>query len=267
MALVINTNTTASLASAQLNSTNALLQKSINRLSSGRKIIEPSDDAGGLAVSVKLESIIKRTSAVQNNVSNATSFLQTQDGAMDTVGKILNRVSELKMLYTDVTKSTSDKANYDKEFTQLKAQLGNLEAEKFNGVSVFSSSSVGEVIISEDGTQKITLSAADMSSKLTSVTNASSLNDLAIATITTAIGEVAGLRAQNGAQSSRLAFAGDMLTINKTNIEAANSRIVDTDVAAESTSFAKFNILSNSGAAMLAQANTISQVALRLIGG
>lgn len=265
MSLVINTNTAASNAAATLSTTGAALQKSLQRLSSGFKITAPADDAGGLAVSEKMSAAIRRNGAVQNNVGNALSFLQTQDGALKTMGSILTRMSELKMLYGDPTKNSSDLTNYATEFSQLVLQLNNLKAEKFNGVSLFKATSIGTVAITEDGTQSVSLSASDATTQLSSIV-AGTLASLSVSTITTSIAGVAGLRATNGAQSSRLQFAADMLVINKTNLEAANSRIVDTDIASESTAFAKYQILSQSGAAMLAQANTLPQVALKLLG-
>ncbi len=113
MSVVINTNTAATVANNNLSASNALLQRSLNRLSSGLKIVQPSDDAGGLAVSMKLEAAMKRTDAVNTNVANAISFLQTQDGGLKTAGKVINRISELKTLKDDVTKSASDKLNYE----------------------------------------------------------------------------------------------------------------------------------------------------------
>src|SRR5882757_2294277 len=100
MSVIINTNTAATTAATNLGSANAMLQKSLARLSSGSKITHPSDDAGGLAVSMRMTAAIHRSDAANTNVQNATSFLQTQDGALNTVGKILDRVSELKTLST-----------------------------------------------------------------------------------------------------------------------------------------------------------------------
>jgi len=113
MSVIINTNSSATVASNNLAASNALLQKSLNRLSSGSKIVNPADDAGGLAVSMKLSASAKRQGAVNNNIANATSLLQTQDGVLKVTGAILNRISELKVLNADVTKSVSDKANYN----------------------------------------------------------------------------------------------------------------------------------------------------------
>src|SRR3954465_10897860 len=137
MSLYINTNTAASQAATNLNRSNAMLQKSLARLSSGSKITSPADDAGGLAGSMRLEAAIVRTEATSTVLSNANSFLQVQDGGLKNTGKVLERVAELKTLSQDVTKSASDIANYDAEFTALKAQIVSLGTGKFNGVAVF----------------------------------------------------------------------------------------------------------------------------------
>ena len=137
MTLSVNTNTTAASSARMLNINHAQLQRSLTKLSTGKRINSPADDAGGLAVSMKMSAAIRRNSAVQNNVNNAIAFLQTQDGAMETYGNILERMSELKMLHQDITKSSSDKANYDTEYAQLQLQLANLRQEKFNNVNLF----------------------------------------------------------------------------------------------------------------------------------
>ena len=151
MSLVINTNSAATAANVNLARSTAMLQKSLSRLSSGIKITSPADDAGGLAVSMKMAAAIKRTDAVNTGVANAISLLQTQDGALKTVGKIMDRISELKSLYNDPTKNAADKANYDTEFTALKTQLASLASEKFNGVALFGGTTLS-VTSTEDGT-------------------------------------------------------------------------------------------------------------------
>jgi flagellin len=264
MSLVINTNTAASTAARNLNHSNSMLQKSLARLSSGSKITAPADDAGGLAVSMKMEAAIRRTDAASTNVANAISFLQTQDGAMKTSGKILERIAELKTLSTDVTKSASDIANYDTEFTALKAELTNQTTNTFNGVDLFGGTTL-TVETSEDGSQTLDITQADLATDVGDITAAADLAALTTTDISDAITNVATSRAQNGADSSRLGFSADMLAINKTNLEAANSRIVDVDVAQESTRLARNNILVQAGSAMLAQANAASQSALRLL--
>ncbi len=264
MGIIINTNIAAATAASRLASTNASLQQSLQRLSSGQKINQPSDDAGGLAVSMKLGAAIKRTTAVQANTGNAISLLQSQDGALQKVGDILDRVSELKTLYGDVTKSSSDKASYNTEFTQLIAQLKSIKQEKFNGVTLFGAS-LGTVGTNEDGTQKVTLSKCTIANLISAV-DKTSLGGFSIGAVTSSLASVAKARATNGGQTNRLQFASDMLSINKVNLDAARSRIMDTDIAEESTRFAKLQILAQAGASMLAQANTSTQIAMKLIG-
>jgi flagellin len=269
MSVVINTNYAATVASNNLAASNSMLQKSLNRLSSGSKIVNPADDAGGLAVSMKLSAAAKRSSAAGTNIGNAISFLQTQDGVLKVTGKVLDRMSELKTLYADPTKNADDLANYDAEFTQLQSQLTSLTGEKFNGKALFGESYTVEV--SEDGQQTVEMTSkelADTASGVGALTESTvtSLADVDLSDITDAIQSVATMRATNGAEQSRLGFASEVLTVNKANIEAANSRITDVDVAQESTQLARWNILVQSGTAMLSQANQSAQVALRLIG-
>jgi flagellin len=301
----INTNPAASAAAYSLDNVSRNLQKTLQRLSSGSRIVSPIDDAGGLAVSMRLTAAIRRTEATQNNVSNAQSFLETQDGVLKAAEKVISRLGELTQLATDVTKGTADLALYQTEVDALKNQIKSLMSETFNGVSLFSTSgatsatgaintagSAYNIIASQDGTQTIGISKADMgalfgiiagtSSSPSTTTIASSnginlvtttstyttiasLGTASIAQITSAIQTIATLRANNGAEQSRLGFAADVLTINKSNLEAANSRILDVDIAEESAKLARFNILQQAGTAMLAQANQSTQSILRLL--
>jgi len=270
MSVVINTNYAATVAANNLSASNSSLQKSLNRLSSGSKIVNPADDAGGLAVSMKLSAAAKRSGAAASNIGNSVSFLQSQDGVLKVTGKVLDRMSELKTLYTDPTKNSDDLANYDSEFTALQSELSSLTSETFNSVDLFGSTDLS-VKVSEDGAQSVTLNGRDLSGTTSGVgaitdTGVASLADINLSDITDAIQNVATFRAENGAEQSRLGFASEVLTVNKANLEAANSRITDVDVAEESTSLARWNILVQSGTAMLAQANQSAQVALKLIG-
>ena len=139
MSLIINTNTIATQTRNYLATNQTNLQRSLGRLASGSRIVKPSDDAGGLAVGNKLTATLNRNSRAQQNVSNSISFLQVQDGALASVGKILDRMSELKTMSLDVTKNSLDIANYDAEFNQLQDQLANIREEKFNGINLFTS--------------------------------------------------------------------------------------------------------------------------------
>jgi flagellin len=271
MSVVINTNFAATVAANNLAASNAMLQKSLNRLSSGSKIVTPADDAGGLAVSMKLSAAASRQGAVAVNIGNATSFLQTQDGAMKVAGKILDRIGELKTLYGDSTKNTTDLANYDSEFAALSSELISITGEKFNGKALFGSTALS-IAVTDDGQTSVSLAGRDLTSSSSGVgaltgtgTGLTSLTSVSLDDITTSIQNVATFRAQNGAEQSRLGFAGELLTVNKANLEAASSRITDVDVAQESTQLARWNVLVQSGTAMLSQANQSAQTALKLL--
>ena len=280
----INTNLAASAAAYSLDNVTRNLQKTLSRLSSGSRIVSPMDDAGGLAVSMRLSAAVRRTEATQSNVSNAQAFLETQDGVLKSAEKVISRLGELTQLGTDITKSTSDLALYQTEVNSLKAQLGSLISESFNGVSLFSAGTSATTIdltgtigitASQDGSQTINITKSDLghlgvvlgtsASGGLQISSSVSAAANAITSITRAIQSIATLRANNGAEQSRLGFAADVLAINKTNLEAANSRITEVDIATESAKLARFSILQQAGTAMLAQANQSSQSLLRLL--
>ena len=287
--ITVNTNTASNVAAYNLSNTNANLQRSLQRLSSGSRINSSFDDAGGLAVSMKLSASIRRTEATQANVNNAISLLQTQDGVLKNAEKVVVRMAELVQMASDITKSTSDTALYKTEFELLQSQLGSIMEERFNGITMLtngnsatpSTSTTLQVVTSHDGEQTINITVQDLGAvgfyvgtaagSGTSVINSdtafgsSTGAQAAISNITAAIQNLATLRANNGAEQSRLTFAADMLAINKTNLESANSRIADLDIATESANLARQNILQQAGTAMLAQANTSMQSVLRLL--
>ena len=269
--VVINTNFSATVAANNLAASNSSLQKSLNRLSSGSKIVSPADDAGGLAVSMKLSAAAKRSAATNTNIGNSLSFLQAQDGVLKVTGKVLERIGELRTLYTDPTKNADDLASYDAEFLQLQSQLGSFTGEEFNSVALFDTTGL-TVQVSEDGSQTVDITGKDLADATDGIgaladSGVTSLADIALTDITDAIQNVATMRANNGAEQSRLGFAAEVLTVNKANLESASSRITDVDVAEESTQLARWNVLVQSGTAMLAQANQSSQIALRLLQG
>jgi len=275
MPVVINTNYAATVASNNLALSNASLQKSLNRLSSGSKIVSPSDDAGGLAVSMKLNAASKRQGAVASNIGNAISYLQTQDGALQVTSKILDRMSELRTYFEDKIKNSSDLSNYDTEFKDLSKQLQSITNEKFNGIALFSTNNL-VIVATEDhsAASAITINSRELNNTTTGIgllnagtaSMTAAVGAITLANLTDAMKNIATMRANNGAEQSRLGFAQELLTVNKTNLESASSRITDVDVASESTQLARWNILVQSGTAMLSQANQSAQSALRLLG-
>ena len=307
MALSILSNQSASKAASSLHQSSKALQKSLTRLSSGKKINSPADDSGGLAVSMKLSSAIGRNKSVISNIQNALSFAEVQDGALGSSVKIIDRMSELKTLSTDVIKSASDIENYNVEFKALQEQLHSITTEKFNGISLFGrGAQAGGVDLAFGGATSVDVSvfttdqgsagAAVMLSKelllsaltfnnngVAAVSNLAfgdantitiandkdttkiEITALSIANFTKAIENISSMRASNGASMARLQLGEDHARLTKANLEAANSRIMDVDVAEESTRFAKYNILTQASAAMLSQANQASSTALLLL--
>ncbi|MEC8941414.1 MAG: flagellin, partial [Verrucomicrobiota bacterium] len=154
MPLTINTNIAAVTASYHLAKNNDAMQKSLARLSSGSKVTNSSDDAGGLAVSMKLAGSINRLNGVASNLQNAISFLEVQDGVLEAAGNIMDRMAELKSLYMDVLKSDSDKDNYNTEFKDLQMQLYQIAQENFNGVSLFAGTT-GKVFATDNVTVSV----------------------------------------------------------------------------------------------------------------
>ena len=391
--MVINTNVQALQTANNLNTSSNALAKSLSRLSSGSKIIAPSDDAAGLAVSSRLESQLKRLDAAINNVVNAVSFTQTQDGFLKTIDKAFRRMSELAMFAQDSTKSASDLTLYSQEFVQLQDYVSQSVQQTFNSVKLFSATPLA-VTIDSSGTTfdmaPIDLGKSEYTSSLNiakSLTNANISNiarlsggkiqltvtdteylkmakggSLTLAGLTTATptggsatdisslngtfditntlkqgsayiveldgtaggttvlglptasdgtpptgttilaGSTSGItsalaaktglditsvpraqasltrirnsidklaqdRASLGAVQSRLNFTNEQLTVTKENLSAAISRIADVDVAEEATSYARYQILVQSGTSMLAQANKMPQSALQLLQG
>jgi flagellin len=272
--------------------------------------VQTSDDAGGLAVSMKLNASINRMQGVSNNIQNATSYLDVQDGILQGAAGIVSRMAELKSLSQDVLKNDSDIANYNTEFKNLQVQLYQISQDTFNGVSLFATTTTDgttgaifgggsskdntvSIYTTERGSSgpivslnkavllsAITFSKTDVSTNVsfataktsaihlatTQSTNALVLDDIAVSFFTQAIENIATLRAENGGTVSRFNFAFEQANRTKATLEAANGRIMDVDIATESTRLAKYNILVQASASMLAQANTTPNAALMLLG-
>jgi flagellin len=268
--MVINTNNSAQSSARLLSESSAKLAKSLARLSSGSKIEAPEDDAAGMAVSMRFDAQINRLDASKTNVGNAISFSQTQDGFLQKVTKALDRMSELSLLAQDVTKTSSDLSLYDKEFKTLGSYIVDIGKKDFNGVSLFAGTTLDVTTDSEAATfgmQGVSLAAGAAYTSATSSSVATSSAAIsALTAVKTAIASLASDRSQVGANIVRLSSTSSQLSVLKDNLSAANSRIKDVDVAEESTQYARYNILVQAGTAMLAQANTTPQSALRLLG-
>ncbi|MBI2949312.1 MAG: flagellin [Verrucomicrobia bacterium] len=268
----LNTNVSSLQAARLLTQSSSALTKSLARLSSGSRIVSPEDDPGGLGQGVRWSAEINRNSAANTIVGNAVSFSQTQDGFLKTVQDKLDRMSELSVLSQDTTKTNGDLSNYQTEFTALQAYISDVTNKTYNGVTLFAASGIA-VTIDSDGVT-FALSSADLAGATsTGVLNAYSGISISTSTaaysalnqIKTAIQALANMRATVGANISRLNLTSEQLEVLNENLIAAKSRIMDTDVAMESTEFARLNILVQSGTTMLAQANAQPQLALTLL--
>ncbi|MBE2212817.1 MAG: flagellin [Opitutaceae bacterium] len=283
--MVINTNINAINASRNLGMSNAMLSRSLARLSSGSKIVKPSDDAAGLAVSEKLQAQNARITAATTNVQNAISFVQTADGFLSSMNKVMTRMSELTAMARDVTKNDDDIALYNEEFQALRRQLAdtigdgsNTPLGTFNGISLFGPNPGGLVVtIGESPDHTMTIGDIDLRSAAGAVwqlvenmltgtgSSISVTSPTAGSLVVDAVQQLATERATLGASQSRLEVASAQLQVQYENLESAISRIRDVDVAQEATQLAKAQILVQSGTAMLAQANSTPQSVLRLL--
>ena len=353
MSLYISTNQGAVTANYHLGRNSNALQRSMQRLASGSRINRPSDDAGGLAVSMKLQASINRLAGAEKNIQNGVSFLEVQDGILESIGTIVDRMSELKGLSRDVMKNKSDQKTYNREFKDLQVQLKDMISGSFNGVSLFArfaddntgsgistgiegvfdiegskasrdhtvdvftsaDGSIGAKVSihkslawsaltfdseevdsrSDTGVKKLaygdayatagagntvkTLTAAELADESIAgeddqltftlaaqdLDSAINLHNVSVGVFLAGMENIAALRAQNGAAMSRLEFQQVNLSRQRTNMEAANGRIKDVDMGAETTRMAKYSVLRQASAAMLAQANSAPEVALMLL--
>jgi flagellin len=357
MALTISNNGAVQTASYYLDKNQRALQSSIKKLASGKKLVDASADPGTLSVAMKVKASINRLSGAQNNVQNGMGFLEVQDGLLETAGKIVMRMSELKGFASqDPMKGETDIASYNSEFKDLQAQLYQISQLDFNGMSLFANFTSDGQGGSNDGSEagttaeytefkgkddftskdhtldiftstqgsagskvsihkSVLLSALTMKmthdggvtigekwdldtanyidnstavlGRGTAVNSGEHVVTLAVDPDKVASGDmdyldlaqvsagvfekavenVVFLRAQTGGGLSRLSFAAESMAVQETNMRSALGRIEDVDIAAEAANLAKYSILMQASAAMVAQANSTSQVALMLLQG
>jgi len=220
---------------------------------------------------MKLTAQMARIDGATNNVGNAISFNQTQDGYLQKIGDALNRMSELAVLAQDITKSTGDRALYDQEFQTLDRYISDVATKDFNGVSLFNGNSLSVTVDSEANLYQ--MSGVDLGNATYAALTADSIATLSgpanatqsLSDVKSAINQLAADRASLGAHIETLTMYSDQLGTLKNNLSSANSRIMDVDVAQESTQYAKYSILVQTGTAMLSQANALPQSALKLL--
>jgi len=289
MSIVIGTNKSSLLAANYLSANQTQLSNTLSALSSGSRLTNPSTDSGGLAVSMQLTATANRDSALINTIANAQSFLQTQNGALQVATSIVDRISQLVTMSKDVTLTTTNTSNYNTEFSQLQQELTTIIGAQYNGIALFStataspsltvlstndlstSNGIGIVQMNLGNTATTGGSIGVLASSSTATTGGvigySSLTSITSGEITSFVNTIATFAATNGAEQSRLNFASQLATNDRTSLEAANSSISDTDIAQATTALAKWNVLVQAGTSMLTQANNSAQTVLKLITG
>jgi flagellin len=264
MSLRVNTNVEAFNAHRNLEGTQMKLSKSMQKLSSGLRINSAADDAAGLAISEKMRSQINGTDQAQRNAMDGISLVQTAEGAYNEMHSILQRVRELAVQAQNGTLSTSDETAIDQEVGQLTAELTRISGNtQFNGLQVLSGAFTLQVGADSGGGNQIGFSLSAIS--FAGIGSSSSAG--AISAIDAAITSVSAARSTLGAIQNRLEDTVDNLGVYQENISAAESRIRDVDIASETVNFTKLQILSQSGTAMLAQANQAPNNVLSLLKG
>jgi flagellin len=264
MSLRVNTNVEAFDAHRNLQQTQYALGKSMQKLSSGLRINSAADDAAGLAISEKMTAQINGTDQAQRNAMDGISLVQTAEGAYNEMHSILQRIRELSVQAQNGTLSTSDTGAIDQEVGQLTAELSRISANtQFNGLNILSGTFTLQVGADQGSGNQISFSLTSIS--FTGLGSAAGAT--AISAIDAAITAVSSARSTLGAIQNRLEDTVDNLGVYQENISAAQSRIRDVDVAAETVNFTKLQILSQSGTAMLAQANSAPQNVLSLLRG
>ena len=267
MSLRIQTNTEAVNAHRQLSQTNIKMGRSLEKLSSGYRINRASDDAAGLAISEKLRGQVKGLGQAQRNIGDAISLVQTAEGSLSEVHSMLQRVRELAVQYGNGALSASDKTAIQSEVTQLAADIERIGAStEFNGIKLLNANTTVTFQVGAQDGQTISANMISLGSQLAANTfTLGGANDLA--EIDASITAVAAARSQFGAVQNRLEYTMNNVSAYAENLMAAESRIRDVDMAKEMAEMTKYQILSQAGMSMVAQANQSPQAVLSLLKG
>jgi flagellin len=274
MTSILN-NISAMGASRQLGIVGGNLQQTIERLTTGKRINKASDDAAGLAIANKLSADIKIAGQAQRNANDGISYLQVADGALDQVTSLLTRAAQLAQQAQTGTISDSNRANLDAEFQNIITTMANIGSNtNFNGTAIFNSTgSATNVTIQAGDYGTFTVAIAGISSNSTTALGLSTGNNLktttAAATVATALASalnsVSTMRASIGANEAQLNATSDILGVQVQNFTAAQSQIMDANIADEVVNLTKFQILNQSGTSALAKSNQSSQQILALL--
>ena len=271
---VINTNTKSLIAQQSLTVNNRALNKTMEQLSTGKRINSASDDAAGLAIANKMTSQIRGLNMAVRNANDAISMIQTAEGALNEVTNMMQRMRELAVQASNGTYSATDRASLDTEFEALQTEITRIsDKTTWNGVEILGSGAAAfSFQVGNATADQVALTFKDINSAVVtaSVVSTDSVSTIVLASaaltdIDTDIADLDTYRSSLGSMVNRLTYAVDNLTNVATNTEASRSRILDTDYAAATTELARSQIIQQAATAMLAQANQSSQSVLALL--
>jgi flagellin len=273
MSISINTNTLAMVTGRSLGNNQESLATSMTRLSSGRRFNMASDDAAGMAISSRMETQARGMGVAQRNAQDAISLVQVAEGAIGQVGNMLQRMRELAVQAANATNATADRSNLDAEFQQLSAEVTRtISTTQFNGIAIIGSGAgTTNYQVGPNSTDQVAVATVNLSSTttLTNVTSGAvttaAAASTAMANIDAALTLVNTQRALYGAVQNRFEAMIQVLKVNEENTTAARGRIMDADFAEETANLSRSQILQQAASAMVAQANSLPQMALQLL--
>lgn len=275
MAIYVQSNIASLDAQRHLATTQNMMQKSFQRLSSGYRINGAADDAAGLGIAMSMSAQIRSFSVAERNANDGISMAQTADGAAGQIHDILGRMRELAVQSSNGSLQTADRANLNTEFTAMSAEIDRISnTTQFDGINLLSGAASNvnfQVGIGTSANDKITVQFGNVTATSLGV-NASAVDTTAnaqtsITAIDAAIATLSTSREGFGSAINRLQTSVSNLQSMRTNLSAARSRIQDVDVAEETAALSREQVLSQAGAAVLTQANQAPQLALSLLRG
>jgi len=268
--LAIKNNIMATNAARHLGDTYSALAQSVERLSSGMRINTAKDDAAGLAVRELMRADIAVLQQGARNAQDGISLVQVAEGGMQTINDLLVRMKQLAEQAGTGTYSSAQRSLLNSEFSELASEIERISGSaEFNGVSLLNSATGSISVMFGGSSDSITINTADMTQSGLSIdalsigTEASA--QAALTSLDTAIETANSARASFGAKMNRLENTVNVINVQVENLTASESRISDVDVASEVATMTRNQVLAQAGVAMLAQANTVPQMALNLL--
>ena len=274
MALTVRTNLSAMRAYHSLNENQNALGGTLNRISTGLRVVQAADDAAGLGVATNLNAQSNSLDQAMRNANDGISIIQTAEGAANEVTNILNRMRELSIQSSSETLANSERAYINDEFNQLNQEINRIaQVTEFNGIQLSNGATTtisAQIGIDNNSNSRIDISLGDLRATVLGILTSTDLSTstgarAAIDAIDSAIASVSSYRSSLGAVQNRLDSSLSNATNYMESLDAASSQIMDADFAKESTEMTKNQIMQQAGVAALAQAKNINQSVSQLL--